>query len=56
MKCSGCGKEINTAKKEEYPPPKWFGYYVYAGLKSLICAECITDPEKKEQWIQSSKE
>lgn len=52
MKCCGCNKEINLKISYKDGQPTWYGKYQGSICVKVICRECITDPEKKEEYLK----
>jgi hypothetical protein len=48
MKCCSCSKELDVNK--DSVPPKWYGMYVNAELRKVICADCIKTPEGRAKY------
>lgn len=47
-RCCACKSEVDVEKHDI--PPKWYGTYVGSELKKVMCAECMSKPERKAEW------
>ncbi len=50
MKCCGCNKAMKLTVGIIQGEPLWFEKVVGQTRTKVICAECIKDPEKKNEY------